>query len=144
MLVIGNKIVYPSGNTKVKVREYGNKVIFYQTKPSGHRDIIILAKDGNHLKAGLEYAKNYKRKSGVLHAWGTLKTHDVKTKHGVMHKGFMRDVAVTYENPLDAMTDNRYKVDEIISADDYDGQIDDFIADVQKTNGVAALILTEY
>ena len=145
MLVIGDKIVYPAGNTKVKVREYKNTVIFYQTKPSGRRDIIILAKDGNHLQAGLNYAKTHRDKKGTLHAWGTLKTHNITTKKGTMVRGFMRDVAKTYETPLEAMTDNRYHANDTpISVDDFADDKQRFFDEVQKSNGISALILTEY
>lgn len=145
MLVIGDRIVYPAANTKVKIRETKDKVIFYQTKPSGHRDIIVLGKDGNHLKAGLEYAKKFKNRDGKLHTFGTLKTHVLKTSKGVMHKGFMRDLAQTYPNPIDAMLDHRYLVDTggIDPADYFDDE-DGFFDTIQESNGVAALILTEY
>lgn len=145
MLVIGDKIVYPAGNTKVRVYETASRITFIQTKPSGHRDIIILGKDGDHLKAGLEYSKTFRNKKGVRHSWGTLKTHDVTTKKGLMVKGFMRDVAQTYDNPIDAMTDNRYHANDTeISLGDYMDDEKGFLSEVQKSNGVAALILTEY
>ena len=145
MLVIGNRIVYPSGNTRVRVYESKTRVTFIQTKPSGHRDIIILGKDGNHLKAGLEYSQKFRNRKGVKHSWGTLKTHDITTKKGIMVRGFMRDVALTYENPIDAMTDNRYhRDDDELNFGDYMDDEQGFLSEVQKSNGVAALILTEY
>lgn len=145
MLVIGDRIVYPAANTKVSIRETKDKVFFYQKKPSGHRDIIILAKDGNHLKAGLEYAKNFKNRKGIHHSFGTLKTHAVKTKSGVMHKGFMRDVARTFMNPMDALNEDRYKISPVIvdPADYFDDE-DAYFDAVTANNGIAALILTEF
>lgn len=145
MLVIGDRIVYPAGNTKVTIRETKDKVIFYQRKPSGHRDIIVLGKDGNHLQAGLDYSKKFKDRDGKKHSYGTLKTHDVVTKNGLVHRGFIRDVAMTYENPIDAMLDHRYSVgDATLDPGDYLDDVPSFLQAVDKTNGVAALIITEY
>lgn len=145
MLVIGDRIVYPAANTKVTVRETKDKVIFYQKKPSGHRDIIVLGKDGKHIKAGLEYAMKFKNRAGKKHSFGSLKTHNIVTKGGEVHAGFVRDVAVTFTSPMDALNEDRYsKVKEFIDPADYFDDEDSFFSAVTESNGIAALILTEF
>lgn len=148
MLVVGDRVVFPAGNTKVTVRETATRIFIYQRRHSGHKDTIILGKDGNHLKAGLEYSKSVRTsadKKGVMRSWGSLKTHAVTTKNGEVINGFMRDVAQTYENPIDAMLDHRYLVDsDQPNPGDYLDDFPEFLARTQKTNGISALILTEY
>lgn len=145
MLVVGDRIVFPAGNTKVKIYEKGNRITIIQTKASGHRDVIVLAKDGNHIPEGIKYAQNFRNKKGKKHSFGTLKTHDLETTKGEFVKGFMRDVSKTYENPIDALTDERYVIEKVgLDPAEYYKDPAKFISAAYANNGVSALILTEY
>lgn len=153
MRVIGGAVVFPTGTGgTAKLREtkrgvfidYGRK----GEKP-GKFDTIILSKDLNHIKYGMELARKNKSARdghGALQVWGTVKTHAYNTgknSHAVV-QGFMRDTARTYNNPLEALLDTRYKSDKMIEVEPEQKMAGDFIDRLQQTNGVAALIRVNY
>lgn len=158
MLVVGNKLVFPAEGAHVKVRET-KKGIFIDAKrttdaagrriKNGNSYTIILAKDGNHIKYGLELArktgKKAELKNGQLTAYGTLKTSSLKLADGTTVKTFMRDMSAGYESAAGAIEDDRYNqgaADEILE-DDY-GTRAEYLSDVAETNGVHALIRMHY
>jgi hypothetical protein len=152
MRIIGNAVVFPkhSDGWDVKLRETKRGVfVEYGPKKSfkTHSDTIILSKDGNHIKYGVELARRNKAREGedITATYGTVKTHAYSTGKkkdgtaGEMINGFMRDTARATENPLDALLDNRYSVDSLNLA--APPKIDKgFISKLAQTNGVAALI----
>lgn len=150
MRVIGDAVVFPrnSANTTVKIRET-KRGVFVEYGPSKsfktHSDTIILSKDGNHLKYGMELARRNKAREGedISASYGTLKTHAYNTSkkgnpEGEMVRGFMRDTARTYEDPWSAIFDDRYANATIQLAPQ--AMDKKFIAALEETNGVAALI----
>ena len=151
MRTIGGAVVFPSGsNGTAKIRETKHGVfIDYGPKNArkGKLDTIILSKDGNHIKYGMKLARRESLRADPdleLTAWGTLKTHAFNTKKngsGEMVRGFMRDVAVSHQNPEDALYDNRYGGGLTI---DPHALTDKFVAELAQTNGTAAMIRVRY
>lgn len=146
MQIIGNVVVFPTGpGGTAKIRET-KRGVFIDYGRAGKKfkdfhDTIILSKDGNHIKYGMELAKRNQRREGedVSAAYGTLKTHAYKSGDEMVN-GFMRDTARAYENPLDALLDDRYAVDKQ-SIEVSEVRLEKgFIDRLQQKNGVAALI----
>lgn len=159
MRVIGGAVVFPTGTGgTAKLRETKRGVfIDYGRKGAerGKLDTIILSKDLNHIRYGMELSRKHKNKKdghGFLHSWGTLKTHAFSTSKngtGEMVRGFMRDTARAEIDPLAALLDNRYKASTMDLDDEFDDDdapliTREFVARLQETNGVAALIRVNY
>lgn len=148
MQIIGNVVVFPTGpGGTAKIRET-KRGVFIDYGRAGKKfkdfhDTVILSKDGNHIKYGMELAKRNQRREGdtdeISASYGTLKTHAYKSG-GEMFNGFMRDTARAYENPLNALLDDRYAQDKD-SIEATEIRLDKgFVDRLQQKNGVAALI----
>jgi hypothetical protein len=152
--VVGDFIAFPvppGGSAKIRETKHG---VFLDYGRKGaefknNQDTIILAKDLNHIKYGMKIAKRQKARDdaneNTTAVYGTLKTHAygaTRTGEGEMIKGFMRDVARTYDNPLDALLDDRYAADKTNIAGSHMVITADFVDKLHEKNGVAALIMT--
>lgn len=147
MRVIGNAVLFPSApNGEVKIRETKNGVFVEYGRKGAKLDTIILSKNGDHIKYGLKLARRNKARENpdkVTHVYGTLKTSDYKVGQVEVHS-FQRDVARLYENPLDALLDDRYATNKL-EMDGETPRVDmGFIDRLKKTNGASALILAHW
>jgi hypothetical protein len=158
MRTIGGAVVFPTGSGGVaKLRETKHGVfIDYgpRTAKKGRFDTIILSKSGNHIKYGMELAKREARRAELdesrdpsLRAWGTLKTHAYNTKKnkgGEMIRGFMRDVANSFPDAVDALYDNRYGAGGNANKLGEHPLTAEWLEKLQATNGTAAMIRVNY
>ena len=147
MRVIGNAVLFPSApNGEVKIRETKNGVFVEYGRKGGKLDSIILSKKGDHIKYGMKLARRNAARQDpdkVTQVYGTLKTSDYKVGDVEVHS-FQRDTARLYENPLDALLDDRYATDKL-EMDGETPRVDSgFIDRLRKTNGATALILAHW
>jgi hypothetical protein len=158
MRTIGGAVVFPTGSGGIAKLRETKQGVFIDYGPRGAKrgkfDTIILSKDGNHIKYGMSLAKREARRSEIddsgepsLRAWGTLKTHAYNTKKnkdGEMIRGFMRDVATSYPDALDALYDNRYGAGGAANQLDPHPLTTEWLEKLQATNGTAAMIRVNY
>jgi hypothetical protein len=139
----------PGGTAKLRETKHGVFVAYGRAgaRFKDYHDEIILSKNGDHIKYGVKLAKRNRARqkddAKVMTAYGTLKTH-AYTSGGEMVQGFMRDTARAYPDPLKALLDDRYAIDGGETDPDTEGVIvdNDFVAELEERNGVAALIMT--
>lgn len=143
MTVIGDFVVYPTAkNNYAKLRETKHGVFIDYGASRKYTNTIILSKDGDHLAYGHKLSK---RRSGGMHAYGTLKTHMYKVG-GVEVNGFMRDTTRLYTDPLSAMSDNRYSIDTESAEIEYANfdSLGDYYDAARVSNGITALIRVNF
>lgn len=147
MRVIGEAVVFPitPGGT-AKIRETKNGVFVDYGRKGAKLDTIILSKKGDHIKYGMKLAKRNSARAdpeNVTQVYGTLKVSNYKVGGTEVHT-FQRDTTRLYENPLDALLDDRYATDKL----ELDGEtvrIDSGFVDLlQETNGATALIVAHW
>lgn len=147
MRVIGDAVVFPitPGGT-AKIRETKNGVFVDYGRKGAKLDTIILSKKGDHIKYGMKLAKRNLARAdpeNVTQVYGTLKVSNYKVGGTEVHT-FQRDTTRLYENPLDALLDDRYATDKL----ELDGEtvrIDSGFVDLlHETNGATALIAAHW
>lgn len=147
MRVIGSAVVFPAGTGgTAKIRETKNGVFIDYGLKGKKLDTIILSKKGDHIKYGMKLAKRNMARAdpdNVSQVYGTLKVSNYKSGSVDVHT-FQRDTARLYENPLNALLDDRYATDKL-ELDRETLRVDsDFIDLLKETNGVAALIVSHW
>ncbi len=147
MRVLGNTVVFPTrpgGVVKIKESKHG---VFVEYGQKGKKlDKIVLSKNGDHLKYGMKLARRERARQdpdNVSLVFGTLKTSNYKIG-GVEVHSFQRDVARLYQDPLNAMLDDRYATNKL-EVDGETARIDnDFVDLLAETNGTTALIFVHW
>lgn len=146
MRVIGNAVVFPAGKGVANIRETKNGVFIDYGRKGAKLDTIILSKKGDHIKYGMKLAKRNAARADpekVSQVYGTLKVSNYRSGSVDVHT-FQRDTARLYENPLDALLDDRYATDKL-EIDGETPRVDSgFIDLLKETNGAAALIVSHW